>query len=408
MIGWLQCATGVSGDMLLGALTDAGVPLDVMSQAIDAVAPEGVTLRSETVIKAGIAATKVHVEATESHTHRTWRDIRAMLQEASFGGRDRALGVFQRLATAEAAVHGTTPEDIHFHEVGALDAIADVVGACAGLDHLGLDELVVSPIALGGGTVRAAHGVLAVPGPAVLRLLQGVPSYGGPVPVELATPTGAALVTEWATSWGDQPPMILRRQAFGAGTRDLPDRANVLRLAVGEAATATSREPAAEAAGEPAETSAEPAETAAGVILETNVDDLDGRIWPEVLRALLAAGAEDAWLVPILMKKGRSAHTLRVLTNPGHTPQLRRVIFTHTSAIGLREQPIRKHALDRSFTTVQVDGYPVRVKEAYQEQHLLNAQAEWEDVLTTADRLDLPPKVVLARAMAAFWIDDQR
>jgi len=401
MIGWLQCSAGVSGDMLLGALVDAGVPLEVMAAAVEVVAPERVSLRSETVIKAGVAATKVHVEAAESHTYRTWRDIRAMLQEASFSGRDRALGVFSRLATAEAAVHGTTPEEIHFHEVGALDAIADVVGACAGLDHLGLDELVVSPIALGGGTVRAAHGELAVPGPAVLRLLQGVPSYGGPVPVELATPTGAALVTEWATRWGDQPPMILRRQAFGAGTRDLPDRANVLRLAVGEAATTAGQEPAAGAAGEPAQ-------TPEGVILETNVDDLDGRIWPEVLHALLSAGAEDAWLAPILMKKGRSAHTLRVLTTPEHAPQLRRVIFTHTSAIGLREQPIRKHALDRAFTTVRVDGYPVRVKEAYQGQHLLNAQAEWEDVLTTADRLDLPPKVVLARAMAAFWIDDQR
>lgn len=389
MIGWLQCATGVSGDMLLGTLVDAGVPLEVMSTAVTQVAPEWVELSAEDVIKAGIAATKVTVEAAESHTHRTWRDIRTMLQGADFRGRDRALAVFERLAHAEADVHGTTPEKIHFHEVGALDAIADVVGVCAGLAYLGLDELVVSSIALGGGSVRAAHGELAVPGPAVLRLLYGVPSHGGPVPVELATPTGAALVTEWATNWGDQPRMVVHRQGFGAGTRELPDRANVLRLVLGEFAS-------------------QPSSTSEAVILETNVDDLDGRLWPEVLRELLAAGAEDAWLVPILMKKGRSAHTLCVLTTPKLSSDLKAKIFAHTSAIGLREQRVGKHALDRSFTTTDVGGYPVRVKLAYQGQALINAQAEWDDVLAVAGRLGLPAKMVLARALAAYWNDGPR
>lgn len=233
VIGWLQCSAGVSGDMLLGALVDAGVPPAVMAEAVEQVAPERIQLRAESVVKKGIAATKVHVDAVDSTSHRTWRTIRAMLVEVDFLGKAHALRTFEALATAEAAVHGTTPEEIHFHEVGSLDAIGDVVGVCAGVAHLGLDRLGVAPIALGGGTVRAAHGELAVPGPAVVRLLLGVPTYGGPVPMELATPTGAALARTWASAWGDQPAMAVQTQGFGAGTRDLPDRANVVRLVVG-------------------------------------------------------------------------------------------------------------------------------------------------------------------------------
>lgn len=219
MIGWLQCSAGVSGNMLLGALVDAGVPLSVIAEAVEEVAPERVRLRADRVIKKGIAATKVHVDAVDSTSSRTWHNIRAMLVQTDVPGRNRALRAFESLATAEANVHGTSPEQVHFHEVGALDAIADVVGACAGFAHLGLDRLVVSPVALGGGTVRAAHGELAVPGPAVVRLLLGVPTYGGPVPVELTTPIGAALVTAWASSWGEQPAMEAETQGFGAGTR---------------------------------------------------------------------------------------------------------------------------------------------------------------------------------------------
>jgi uncharacterized protein (TIGR00299 family) protein len=376
MIGWLHCAAGVSGDMLLGALVDAGVPLGVLQEAVDAVAPEPVRLRAERVHRAGLAATKVHVDGARSATGRTWAAIRPLLDEGS-----AAFEVFAGLARAEAGVHGVAPEEIHFHEVGALDAIADVVAACAGFTYLGLDQLVVSPVALGGGTVRAAHGHLPVPGPAVVELLRGRPTHGGPVDVELTTPTGAALVATLATGWGTQPPMRVTVQGFGAGSRDLPDRPNVLRLLIGEPVTGD----------------------AGHLVLETNVDDLDPRVWPGVLGALLAAGADDAWLAPILMKKGRPAHTLRVLAPVARADAVQRVVFEQTPAIGLRRLAVEKVALPRETVTVQVGGEPIRVKLARSGGRVVNAQPEWDDVAAAAERTGEPAKAVLARAHGAFW-----
>jgi pyridinium-3,5-bisthiocarboxylic acid mononucleotide nickel chelatase len=395
VIGWLSCASGVSGDMLLGALVDAGVPLGLLQEAVDTVAPATVRLRVERVDRGGIAATRVHVNGTETRTHRHWSDIRVLLDASQCPGRAQALAAFQALAVAEAAVHGTTPEQVHFHEVGALDAIADIVGACAGFDYLGLDELVVSPVAVGGGTVRAAHGILPVPGPAVVRLLSGHPSHGGPVDVELATPTGAALVTTLASGWGWQPPMTVRRQGFGAGSRDLPGHPNVLRLILGDPAGGPATSP--------------PGSTAGHLVLETNVDDLDPRIWPGVLDALLAAGADDTWLVPVLMKKGRPAHTLRVLVPADRAEVVRQVIFARTSAIGLRAWPVAKHALEREFVAVIVDEQTIAVKVARDDTgEVTNAQPEWEDVARAAHTLGLPEKVVLHRALARFWDRDLR
>jgi len=373
LIGWLHCAAGVSGDMLLGALVDAGVPEAVLRDAVAAVVPVG--LRAERVRRAGLAATKVHVEGVTSAVRRTWADIRELLPAGT------AAEVFAALAHAEARVHGVPADEIHFHEVGALDAIADVVGVCAGFAHLGLDALTVSPVALGGGTVRAAHGVLPVPGPAVVELLLGRPTYGGPVDVELTTPTGAALIATLATGWGPQPPMLVAAQGFGAGSRDLPDRPNVVRLLVGTPLTAAPQT----------------------VIVETNVDDLDPRIWPGVLSALLAAGADDAWLVPILMKKGRPAYTLRVLTPESHAAAVQEIVFTHTSAIGLRLLAVDKVALPRETVTVTVGGQPVRVKLARSGDRVVNAQPEWEDVAAAAAHTGEPAKTVLARAVAAYW-----
>ncbi|MGZ4438284.1 MAG: nickel pincer cofactor biosynthesis protein LarC, partial [Nocardioidaceae bacterium] len=293
MIGWVDASSGASGDMLLGALLGAGVPLEVVSAAVDAVAPEHVELTPETVSRNGFAATRCHVEVADSETHRTWRDVDALLAGADLPDavRLRAHAAFERLAVAEAAVHGTAPDDVHFHEVGALDAIADVVGVCAGLEHLGLERLVVSPVAVGSGTVRGAHGAMPVPPPAVAELLRGVPSYAGPGEQELCTPTGAALLTAWATSWGPQPPMSVERVGVGAGGRDPRTHANVLRLFVGEGvSTGSTNGPGADSANG----------TLAPLLIETNVDDLDPRLWPQVIAALLEAGASDAWLTPIL------------------------------------------------------------------------------------------------------------
>lgn len=414
-IGWLDCGSGVSGDMLLGALVSVGVPLDVLSAAVDAVAPERLVLRAERVRRNGLAATHVHIDGTESHVHRRWADVRDLLAAADLAPevRDRALETFRRLAVAEARVHDTTPDEVHFHEVGALDAIADVVGVCAGFVHLGLDRLTCSPVAVGSGFVRAAHGRLPVPVPAVVELLgdtQGdgaVPSYAGELepgtPVgELCTPTGAALLRTFVSAWGAQPSMVVEAQGMGAGTRDPEGRANVVRLLVGRAAGSTAAQSTAARSTTARSTAARrpTTERSTQVVVETNVDDLDPRLWPGVLQRLLDAGAADAWLTPVLMKKGRPAHTLSVLADPELLEPVRRIVVTETSAIGVRVSEVDKYPLAREVRTVTVDGEPVRVKLAFHGGEVVNAQPEFDDVLAAARRLGRPAKTVLAQAQA--------
>ncbi len=387
MIGWVDASAGASGDMLLGALLGAGAPLEVISEAVAAVAPEHVSLRAEAVLRDGFAATRCHVVVADSSTHRAWPDVSDLLTAADLPEpvRDRALRVFERLAVAEAAVHGSAPADVHFHEVGALDAIADVVGVCAGIEHLGLSRLVVSPVAVGSGRVRGAHGDLPVPPPAVAELLRGVPSLAGPGGDvgELCTPTGAALLSTLATSYGGQPAMSVTTVGVGAGGRDPAGRANVLRLLVGEAVDLVA------------------ASGAAPLLLEANIDDLDPRLWPEVLAALLLAGASDAWLTPILMKKGRPAHTLSALVAAGRADAVRTAMFEQTSTIGLREIAIGKTALERCTRTVEVDGFEVRVKLALHEGRVVNSQPEYDDVARAAKASGRPTRDVLADASAA-------
>jgi uncharacterized protein (TIGR00299 family) protein len=369
------------------SLVGAGVPIDVLQRAVDAASPEPVRLRAEAVTRNGFAATRVHVDVTDSVHHRSWRDIRTMLLESALAAevRDLALRVFERLATAEGAVHGQDPLDVHFHEVGALDAIADVVGACAGFAHLAPTEVVVSPIAVGSGTVRGAHGTLPVPPPAVAALLTGVPSYAGPdsaPATELCTPTGAALLTTLATSYGPQPAMTTQHVGAGAGGRDPEGHANVLRLLVGRPVR-----PAGDADDL--------------LVLETNVDDLDPRLWPEVITAVLAAGALDAWLTPILMKKGRPAHTFRALVSPDRAAEVRATVFRETTTIGVREYPVARHALPRETSTVAVGGLEIRVKLARLDGVVVTAQPEYDDVVRAARALGRPVREVLAEASAA-------
>ena len=383
MIGWLDVGAGASGDMLLGAVVDAGAPLEVLQEAVDAVGVEPVRLRAEPVERGGIGALRVHVELSEVRpgTTRTWSDVRALLEAAPLADAVRvgALDVFARLAQAEGAVHRVPADEVHFHEVGALDAVADVVGVVAGVHALGLEALSASPVALGSGRTRGAHGPLPVPAPAVLALLEGAPVLAGPVPHESTTPTGAALLASLVAAWGPLPPLVLRRTGVGAGGRDPAEAANVVRLVLGDRAA-----PSTDA-----------------VVLETNVDDLDPRVWPGVLALLLRAGASDAWLTPVLMKKGRPAHTLSVLAPVALLPAVRAVVLTETSAIGLRTTAVTKTALERSDDVVDVLGQPVRVKRAFLDGRLVNSSPEWDDVAAAAAVLGLPAKLVLAQAVAA-------
>jgi uncharacterized protein (TIGR00299 family) protein len=332
-----------------------------------------------------MAATRVHVEVVDSHEHRTLRDIRQLLDGASglhTDVRARALQTFERLADAEAHVHGGTADDVHFHEVGALDAIADIVGVCAGLAHLGLDRLVGSTISVGSGTVRVAHGILPVPPPAVVQLLRGWASTAGPAERELCTPTGAALVTSWVDEQGAQPAMVVDRVGIGAGGADPPGHPNVVRLLLGEPALPS-------------------ALMTTQLVLEANVDDLDPRLWPELLSRLIDRGAADAWLTPILMKKGRPAHTVSVLADPGLRVPLLEVLFTDSSTIGVREHLVSRTALQRTDVTVEVDGHEVQVKVAVHDGRVVNVQPEYDDLARVAVATGQPLKALLAAAVTA-------
>jgi pyridinium-3,5-bisthiocarboxylic acid mononucleotide nickel chelatase len=387
---WFQCESGASGDMLLGALLDAGAPLHVVQQAVDAVGTERVTLHPEPTVRAGLAATYVRVRAAETAVVRTWANLRGLLEAADLDEAVRALAldVFARLARAEAHAHRTSPEQVHFHEVGALDAVADVVGTAAALHALGVTDAASSAIAVGQGMVRSAHGLLPVPTPAVVALLEeaGAPVHSGDEPYELCTPTGAALLAATVRTWGGLPAGRIVGAGTGAGTRELESRPNVLRVVLVE----------------PSQTSADPVDPGgAPVVLETNVDDLDQRLWPGVLARLIEAGAVDAWLTPILMKKGRPAYTLSALVPVEAVAAVRRVVFVETSSIGVREHTVAKHALDRDVAVVQVDGYDVRVKTARLDGAVVNVQPEYDDVAAVAVATGRPAKAVLADAVAA-------
>jgi uncharacterized protein (TIGR00299 family) protein len=372
--------------MLLGALTELGALAD-LPQLVASLTDLGVTVETSRTTRAGIQATAVTVSAPSDQPHRRLADVRAVIEAAAAPepARARALAVFQRLADAEAEVHGTTPDDVEFHEVGAVDSIVEVLGACVGLHALGLDQLLVSPIALGGGTVTTAHGELPVPTPAALALLTGTSLRGaGGGDVELATPTGVAVVAEWADGSGPMPPMQVAAVGVGAGSRDPADRPNVVRLVVGETAEALAGDPTTE-----------------WLVVDTNVDDMDPRLWPGVIAALLDAGAADAWLTPILMKKGRPAHTLSALVAAEAVDRVQQAIFMQTSTIGLRWHSVGKYALDRTVITVDIDGLEVRVKVALADGRIVSATPEFDDIAAAAASLGVPTKEVLAAAVAA-------
>ncbi len=328
---------------------------------------------------------------TASPLHR-WSDLRAALQAAPLSPdvASGAIAVFTRLADAEGAVHGVPADDVHFHEVGAWDSVCDIVGVVAAVVDLGVTHVTCSPVATGSGTATTEHGVMPVPTPAVAELLAraGAPTLPGPATFEACTPTGAALVTHLADEWTSGPQLRATTVGVGAGTADPPGFPNVTRVFVGT----------------PLDARAGAAPRA--VVLSTNVDDLDPRLWPGVIAELLSAGASDAWLTPIHMKKGRPALTLDVLCRPEQQQELAGRVMQLTSAIGMRVIPVDKLAADRSASTVSVLGYDIGVKVASWQGQVVNVQPEWEDVAAAAVGAEIPPKQMLALAIeaaAALW-----
>ena len=376
--------------MLLAAFVDAGAPLAILQGAVDAVVPESILLASTLVTRAGMRATKVDVRpAVRDQAHRSWHDIAALLEDADLaaGVRERARRVFGRLAEAEARVHGVPADEVHFHEVGGWDSIADVVGVCAALDCLGVTSVSCSAVALGSGRVAASHGDLPVPVPAVLEMSAGWRVLSGGEG-ELATPTGMALLTALSRESCDLPAMSVRAVGVGAGTADVPGRANVVRVILGDLT-------------DPAVQPAQPDDAVLMSVLETNVDDMDPRVWPTVLTSLLDAGAADAWLIPIVMKKGRPAHTLAVLTPVHRRDALRRLIFELTSTIGVREVAVTRIALGRFWVPLPVAGGQVRLKVAHRGGQVLHATPEFDDAAEVAAKRSVPVRRVLEEAVAA-------
>ena len=391
-IAWVDARNGVAGDMLLGALVDAGAPLDALQQAVDAVMPGTVKLTSRQVTRGGLRACKVDVSVlAEDLPHRDWTEIRSMLRSATLepAVKERALAVFEALAQAEARAHGIEVETVHFHEVGSWDSIADVVGVCAGLAELGVSQILAGPVGVGSGSIRTAHGEIPIPVPAVLELARGWSVLAGGEG-ELATPTGMALVVTLAEPAPSLPVCRVVGVGIGAGSRDDPGRPNVVRLVLGE--PAGRGEPGVAEGGH----RVDPA-----WLLAANVDDLDPRLWPGVLAALLDAGADDAWLSPILMKKGRPAHTLHVLAGSQALPALRELVFDLVPTLGLRETPVMKHVLDRLWIEVQVHGRPVRIKVGHTNGQIVTATPEFADVAASAEATGTTQRSALAAANAA-------
>jgi uncharacterized protein (TIGR00299 family) protein len=418
---YFDCASGAAGDMILGALIDAGVPLEDVRGALGTLAIEPEAVWTQRVNRAGIMATKfcvrgddapashdhrvpaapVHTEgsthaghryeaARHGHTHtlaeehRTLEEIGRLIDGSALSadGKARAHRLFERLAAAEADIHGIPIDRVHLHEVGALDSIIDVVGTVFALDALAVDRVMASPLNVGSGTVRSAHGVYPVPAPATLRLLQGTPVYAGPQQVELVTPTGALLITEYAREFGGLPPMRPRRIGYGAGSRDFGDTPNVLRVVIGDADVAAS--------------------VHLVVVIEAEIDDMNPQLYGVLMDRLLATGALDVYYTPIQMKKNRPGTLLTIIAPPSLKDPLTTIVFRESTTIGVRFSEVRRECLERETLTVETPLGSVRVKVARRDGVVMNAAPEFDDCLRLAGEHQRPVKDIQALAVQAF------
>ena len=386
-LAYVDAVGGVAGDMLLAALLDAGAPLEDVRAGLRRLGVQGLDVVAEPCERHGLAASSVRVIAPAEHVHRDWAAVREQLDRAGLSARAhaRAHETFRRLAHAEAAVHRVSPEEVHFHEVGAADALADVCGVALALDALGVDRVACSPLPAGHGLVSAEHGVLPLPAPATLQLLRGVPLYGVDLDVELVTPTGAALVAALAAGeFGPLPPIVLEAVGYGAGARDLADRPNVVRVLLGTATT-----------------TATPADRRPAVLIECTLDDLSGELVADAAAACLSVDALDVWVAPVQMRKGRPGVILTAVARPEHEAAVAETMLRHTSTLGVRIVPVQRWEIAREWHTVSVDGERVAVKVGRLGGEIVNLAPEHDDVARAAAALGRPAKTVWAQAWAA-------
>lgn len=434
-IAYLDCFSGMSGDMFLGALLDAGVSAQMLEDMVEAL-DIGARLKISNVNRSGIAATKVdvfvhgekdlprkqfwaaeehgheenrhghehpHDPAADAHSHRheqahahrhshgrSLKEIKEIIARAAISDRAQktAVAIFEALGAAEAKIHNMDIESVHFHEVGAVDAMVDIVGAAVGAEALGADEIVCSPLNVGGGTVKCAHGVFPVPAPATVELLKGAPVYSSGIEVELLTPTGAAIVKTLATRFGAFPEMKIENTGYGAGSRDFPGHANVVRLTIGEAipslATKTARETIS--------------------VLEVNLDDLNPQVLGYVMERMLEEGALDAFATPVQMKKNRPGALLTVLCQPEDVAKLMQVIFTETTTLGVRRRDEHRQTLARHWVVVPTPWGEVRMKIASMNGTVTNYAPEYEDCRRIAAEQHVPLKTVMQEATQRYLL----
>jgi len=379
-VAWFHCFAGIAGDMALGSLLDAGADLPEVLRLLDRLPLRGWRLSTQPVLRAGIAATRALVDVTDDVIVRTHSHIVGLVEEARLPPRvaRRALDTFAALADVEGRLHRRSPAQVHFHEVGSHDTIIDVVGTAAALEVLGVDVVTASSVATGTGTIRTAHGFLPNPSPAVVRLLEGVPTWGRDLTVELTTPTGAALLAAVATSFGPLPPMRIVSSGFGAGSHELDGLPNCTQVVVGESLAVAQP-------GQPV------------VLLEANLDDATGETLAHAVQALLEMGALDAWITPVIMKKGRPGHTVSALVDPALIESVRHVLRSETGSLGVRATSQERWPATRAMDEVDVEGVAVRVKVSPG-----RVKVEHADAARVAARTGLPLREVVVRAEAAW------
>jgi uncharacterized protein (TIGR00299 family) protein len=386
-LAYFDCFSGISGDMTLGALVDAGCAVEHLRDELRGVEVPGWELTAEKVWKNGMAATYVKVKTEDQQKHRSLSAILEILQKSPLVPqvRDRAAAIFKKLGEAEVRVHDVPLEKIHFHEVGAVDAIVDIVGACVGFHALGIEQFACSALNVGGGTAKMAHGVLPVPAPATANLLQGKPTYSNGVQKELVTPTGAAIVATLCDTFGPQPPMSVSSIGYGAGTTDLEDQPNVVRIMIGEAAEKTVTGFDEEIA-----------------VIEANLDDMNPQIYGYFLERALAAGALDVYTTPVQMKKNRPGTLLTVLCKPQETNALISLIFAETTTFGARTYRAQRRTLPRDFVCVATAFGDVRIKISRVNGRILHVAPEYDDCRRLAVEKNVPLQRVISEALRAY------
>ncbi len=400
---YFDCFSGISGDMTVGALIDAGLPVDELKRSLGSLAIGDAHIHVDRVLRAGVSATKFSVHSHEggahdhahdghahdahpSHTHRTVDEIIRLLEGSALSptARDRATAMFRRLAEAEAAVHRLPIETVHLHEVGALDSVIDIAAVAFAMEWVGAARVVSSPLNVGGGMVQSAHGHFPVPAPATVTLLGGAPIYSGRIQKELVTPTGALIVSTFAEAFGPIPSMSIERVGYGAGDREEPSTPNVLRVLIGQEAGAT------------------PGDRVA--VVECEIDDMNPQIYGVVMDQLYAAGALEVFYVPVQMKKNRPGVLLTAIAPPDKRAAIADVVFRETTTIGLRHYEVDRECLDRTQVSVDTPIGPIRFKVASRHGHVLNAAPEFEDCAALAAKHQLSVKEVQAIAIRAFHL----